>query len=795
MFNNYFKSAWRNLLRNKTYSAINILGLSIGMAVALQIGLWVSDELSYNKSFDHYDRLARLMENSTNSGTTNSYSSMPIPLAADLKTKFGTDFKSLALVSDNDVHILAFGQTQLAKAGTYVQAWFPEMLTLKMLQGSRTGLSDPSSLLLSRTLAKAIFGNADPINKILKLDNKTNLKVAGVFEDFAFNSEFREVSFLAPWENYVATNSWVKRADQDWDDNSWQIYAELTGHSTINVLSAKINSELNGHGRKDKPEIFLHPMSQWHLYSEFKNGKIVGGRIQFVWLFSLIGFFVLLLACINFMNLSTARSEKRSKEIGIRKAIGSLRKQLIIQFLSESVLLAFISFFLAIAWVQISLSWFNHLADKQMLMPWSNPFGWLVAISFCIFTGLISGSYPALFLSSFNPIKVLKGSFKAGRLAVIPRKILVVLQFSVSVCLISGTIIVFEQIQFAKNRPIGYNRDGLLTVKMSTPDLYGHYGTLRSDLIHTGAVENMAESSSPTTAVWSNWGGFDWKGKDPNILPSFGVIAVTHDAGNTLGWQFKEGRDFSHDFATDTGSIILNEAAANYMGFSNPIGETIKSHGGNYGNRNFKVIGVIRNLVMESPFDPIKPTLFFLDYEWANVIMVRINPKMSVGAALAKIEPVFRKYNPGSPFDFNFADLEYAKKFDSEERIGKLASFFAVLAIFISCLGLFGLASFMAEQRNKEIGVRKVLGASVFSVWALLSKEFLLLVLISFLIAIPVSYSLMENWLGNYTYRTAISWLVFVLVGTGALLITLMTVGFQAIKAALSNPVIALRSE
>jgi putative ABC transport system permease protein len=795
MFNNYFKSALRNLLRNKTYSAINILGLSIGMAVALQIALWVGDELSYNKSFDHYERLARIMENSTNSGTISSYPTMPIPLAGDLKTKFGTDFNNLALVSDNDIHILASGPTKLTAAGTYAQPWFPEMLTLKMVEGPRTGLSDPSSLLLSKTLARAIFGNGDPINKILKLDNKTNLKVAGVYEDFAFNSEFREVSFLAPWDNYVATNSWVKRSDQEWDENSWQIYVELSGHSSMAAVSAKIKSELTGHGRKDKPEVFLHPMSQWHLYSEFKNGKIAGGRIQFVWLFGLIGFFVLLLACINFMNLSTARSEKRAKEIGIRKAIGSLRKQLIIQFLCESVLLAFISLFLAIIWVQISLFWFNHLADKQMLIPWSSPICWLVAISFCMVTGLISGSYPALFLSSFNPIKVLKGSFKAGRLAVIPRKILVILQFSVSICLISGTIIVFEQIQFAKDRPIGYNRDGLLTVQMSTPDLYGHYGTLRNDLIQTGAAENMAESSSPTTAVWSNGGGFDWKGKDPNILPFFGVIAVTHDAGNTLGWQFKEGRDFSRDFASDTGSVILNEAAAKYMGFTNPIGETIKSNGGNYGDRKFRVIGVIQNLVMESPFDPIKPTLFFLDYEWANVILVRINPKISVSTALAKIEPVFRKYNPGSPFDYSFADLEYTKKFNSEERIGKLASFFAVLAIFISCLGLFGLASFMAEQRNKEIGVRKVLGASVFSVWALLSKEFLLLVLISFVLAVPVSYSLMEDWLGNYAYRTAISWVVFVFVGMGTLLITLLTVGFQAVKAAISNPVMALRTE
>ncbi len=793
MLKNYIKTAWRNLLRNKVYSLINILGLSVGMTVAILIGLWIWDEVTYNKSFQNYDHVAMVMENSTNSGQVFSFNSLPIPLSVELRTKYGDDFKRVAMTSSNSSHTLAFGEKKLIKNGTYGQPDVTEIFSLKMLKGTRAGLNDPSSIMLSESLAKTIFGNADPMDKIIKIDNKTTLKVTGVYKDFPSNTEFRDMSYLMAWENYVATNSWVKRAQQDWDDNSWKLLVQLNDQSNVEKVSAKIKNTLTGHDRKDKPEAFLFPMSKWHLYSEFKNGKNAGGRIQFVWLFGIIGFFILMLACINFMNLSTARSEKRAKEVGIRKAIGSLRKQLVFQFLGESIMLASIALVFAVVLAQLLLPWFNQLADKQMNILWTNVFFWLLLIGFTLFTGFISGSYPALFLSAFNPVKVLKGTFKAGRLSALPRKILVILQFTISITLIIGTIIVFRQIIYAKNRPVGYTREGLISVEMNTPDLYGHYGSLRSDLINTGMVENMAESSSPTTDVWSNQSGFDWRGKDPNIVPSFAVIAVTHDFGKTVGWQFKEGRDFSRDLLSDSATMILNEAAEKYMGFQNAVGENVRRI--YQPHPDHRVIGVIHNMVMQSPFDPVKPTIFLLDYEWANIITVKINPRVSIHEALPKIEAIFKKYNPGSPFEYKFADEEYAKKFTAEERIGKLATFFAILAVFISCLGLFGLASFVAEQRTKEIGVRKVLGASVINVWSLLSKDFLMLVLISFLIAVPVSIYIMHNWLDNYAYHTPISWLIFVIVGVGATLITLATVGFQAVKAALANPVKSLRSE
>jgi ABC-type antimicrobial peptide transport system permease subunit len=540
-----------------------------------------------------------------------------------------------------------------------------------------------------------------------------------------------------------------------------------------------------------REQSYLFPMDKWRLYGEFKEGKATAGRIQFVWLFAVIGVFVLLLACINFMNLSTARSEKRAKEVGIRKTVGSVRGQLIGQFLAESVLVAFVSLIFSVILAAILMPLFNRLAEKSISLPLSNPFFWLLIITFTLITGLISGSYPAFYLSKFEPIKVLKGTFRVGRFASLPRKILVVVQFTFSIALIIGTIIIFKQIQYAKNRPVNYRSEGLITINMSTPDLYGHYDALRSDLLATNAVANMAESSSPTTNVWSNQIGFNWQGKDPNTLPSFGTIAVTEDFGNTIGWKVKEGRDFSKEFATDSLAMVLNEAAVKLVDMKRDIvGQTIQ-----FDDKNFTVIGVVKDMIMESPYTPVKPTVFFFNRNWANVITVALKQGIPVQDALRKVEGVFKKYNPSSPFTYKFNDEEYMKKFADEQRIGKLATLFTVLAIFISCLGLFGLASFVAEQRKKEIGVRKVLGASVFNLWQLLSKEFAVLVIISCVIAIPLAWYYLHSWLQRFDYRTNIPYWIIILSGTGALAITLITVSFQAIKAAIANPVKSLRTE
>lgn len=793
MIRNYIKIAFRNLVKSKVYSFINIMGLAVGMGVAMLIGLWINDELSFNKLFDNYGKLGQAYMHHTFNGHIGSQTAVPHPLAKELREKY-PDFKDVVMASWNKEHILAHKEIKLTKAGMYVEPAFTRMFSLRMLRGVQDGLQEINSVMLNESLAKSLFGNEDPIGKILKFDAKANMKVTGVFEDFPSNSEMAEVHLLASWAYYVADEQWVKRAVDEWNNNSFQCYVQLNDKVEFESVSAKIKNlvfdKRNQEERVSKPDLFIYPMSKWHLYAEFKEGVNVGGRIQFVWLFGTIGIFVLLLACINFMNLSTARSEKRAKEVGIRKAIGSVRTQLINQFLSESTLVVFFAFFIAIALVSITLPWFNDLASKKMMMLWTNPVFWIISLIFVLLTSLLSGSYPALYLSSFEPVSVLKGTFRVGRFASIPRKILVVVQFTVSVTLIIGTIIVYRQIQFAKDRPIGYDRSGLIYMNMTTPDLYGKYDVIRNDLLNTGVVENMAESSSPVTGVWSGNIGFSWEGMDPNAQPLFGTIACTPDFGKTVGFQFKEGRDFSRDFKTDSSAIILNESAAKMVASKGVVGKLIT-----WNNRKYHVVGIIEDMVMESPYEPMIPTVFIMDSNWANVITVKLKPSISTSEALSKVETVFKKHNPGSPFDYKFVDLEFGRKFATEERIGKLASFFAVLAIFISCLGLFGLASFVAEQRTKEIGIRKVLGASVVNLWTLLSRDFVLLVIISCLIAIPIAYYSLTDWLQKYEYRTGIAWWVFAVSGGGALAITLLTVSYQAIRAALMNPVKSLKSE
>ena len=792
MIKNYFVIAFRNLLKNKVYSFINIAGLAVGIAVAMLIGLWVWDELSFNKYHKNYDRLTQAYISQTFNGQTGSGRAVSLPAVAEMANKYSADFKNTSMASWNFGHLLANGDKKINKAGMWAQPALPEMLSLRMLKGDiKTALKDPGSVVISESVAKALFGKEDPLNKTLKLDIKKDVKVTGVYEDIPFNSEFNDLNLLLTWNDYLLAENWVKEAQTQWGNHSFQFYAQVADHADIEKVSLKIRDVELPHAfsKTDKPQYFLHPMSRWHLYSDFKDGKNVGGGIQFVWLFAIIGIFVLLLACINFMNLSTARSEKRAKEVGIRKSIGSLRSQLIFQFLSESFLVVSFALILAILIVLISLPAFNDLSGKRVSFPWQYFQFWLMLFVFSLFTGLISGSYPAFYLSSFNPLSVLKGTFKVGKWSAVPRKVMVVMQFTVSITLIIGTIIVFQQIQHAKSRPVGYDRQGLLQINIS-PNLYGKYYPLRDDLLKSGAVFEMSESSSPTTGIYSNQIGFEWEGMEPGSLPLFGTIAVTHDFGKTIGWKIIDGRDFSRSFSTDTAAFVLNESAVKLTGIKDIVGKTIRFNG-----KPKQVVGVIKDMVMQSPYEPAVPTVFLMDYEWANLINIKLLPGAPVDKSLKKIEAIFKKHDPDSPFEFKFADEEYEAKFRAEERIGKLARVFAVLAVFISCLGLFGLAAYTAEQRTKEIGIRKALGASVAQMWAMLSKEFVYLVIVSCAIASPIALYFLSDWLKKYEYHIELSWVVFAISAVTAIFITLMTVSFQAIKAALMNPVKSLRSE
>ncbi len=799
MFKTYLKIAWRNLIKNKFSSFINIGGLAVGMAVAVLIGLWIYDELSFNKYHDNYSSIGRVMKHN-GTDLNGTYSSVPIPLASELRNSFSGDFKHVVLSTGNGNRIISVGANNFSESGRFMQAGAAEMLSLKMLSGSGDALKDPNSILIRESLAKKLFGDVRAINKVIKLDNEKDLKIAGVFEDIPDNSSFAEMSFIGSWDMFLNSTKWVKEAENNWQDNSFAVYVQLSPNSDFAKSSARIKDiELKFIPKERhalKPELFVHPMSKWHLYSYFENRFIATSeQLKMVWFYAMIGLFVLILACINFMNLATARSEKRAKEVGIRKAVGSARIQLIWQFFCESILTVAIAFLISLILVQLTLPWFNGVADKSIFIPFVSGFFWLSAMIFILLTGLLAGSYPAFYLSSFNPVKVLKGVFKIGKFAAAPRKVLVIFQFTVSITLIIGTVIVFRQIKFAMDRPVGYSQEGLIQIKMATPEFEQKYDLLKNELKNTGFVSEVSKSSSPVTASQSNTGGLNWKGKDLDFMDDFAVVRISEDYAETVGLEFIDGRSFSKDYASDSSGLIINEAAVKYMGLKNPVGQTIE-WGDEFpeGTRKFTVLGVIKNMVMNSPFEPVKQTVFVLssDVSW---ISIKVHPNVAMANALPKIESIFKREIPAVPFSYRFVTDDYANKFAAEQRVGKLATFFAVLAIIISCLGLFGLASFVAEQRTKEIGIRKVLGASVANLWQMLSKDFVGLVLVSCLIAIPLASYLMSQWLEKYEYRSEISWWIFGLGGTGALLLTLLTVSFQAIKAALANPVKSLRSE
>ncbi len=796
MLRNYLLIGYRNLIKNKAYSFINITGLAVGMAVAMLIGLWMLDELQTNKHHKNYETLYQVQMNQSFDGQRGTQTSLPYPLGEELKTKY-PEIKGVAMCDWGGQHSLVIADKKILKKGHFLGQDGIDMFSLNVLNGSKDPLKDPYSIVLTDETAKIIFGNQNPIGKVVKMDNMVDLKVSAVVAKQPSNSSLT-FDFLIPWLLQIKIYPYLKDNFTQWGNNSHQIYVQLRQDADLTKVNAKVKNVIKNHFLNDqlmlktvKPEVFLHPMTKWRLYSNFEDGHNTGGFIKYVRLFGGLGALVLLIACINFMNLSTARSEKRAKEVGVRKAMGSGREQLIGQFLSESLMISILAFVLALGLTEIALPYFNTITEKSMSIDFSNPVFWLIMLSFTLFTGLLSGSYPAFYLSSFNPVQVLKGKIHVGKSASLPRKMLVVLQFSCSIVLMIGTIVIYQQIQFGKNQPIGFNNKGLISVDWST-DLEKNYPSLRSELIASGAIQSICKSSSPPSEIYSNNAGWEWKGSKPtdkNVI--FSTIATSYDYVKTMGIKLKEGRDYSEEFATDSSGVMLNEAAIKRMGLKNPLGETLR-----WNDKNWKVIGVLPDMRMQSPFRAVAPLTVVFYQTWVNCVCIRLNPNVPAAEAIKKLEPIFNKYNPGFPFDYKFADEQYAKKFNYENLVGNLSAIVSLLAIFISCLGLFGLASFMAEQRTKEIGVRKVLGASITNLWMLLSKDFIVLVLISCAIAMPIGYYFMNEWLKEYKEsKISISFWIFAVVIAAALLITLLTVSYQAIKAAMANPVKSLKTE
>jgi ABC-type antimicrobial peptide transport system permease subunit len=788
MYKSYFVTALRNMVKNKMSALLNILGLSVGITVTIVIGLWITDEVSHEKNFPNYARIGRVIHNVTNNGEVTTWFNVPWPLSDEVRKNYGTDFSHIAITSGDNTLQFSAESIKFDKTGRFAEPDLVKMLSLEMVYGSADAANDPSSILVSRSTATAFFGNTDPVGKLMRAQDQVDLKVGGVYEDIPVNSEFTALQFIGSWEAFVKIAG-LEKMDDPWRPNGFSLYVQLNDNSTFERASARIKDaevkKLSEALQRKKPELFILPMSEWHLKSEFENGKQSGGRIQYVWLFGIVGAFVLLMACINFMNLSTARSEKRAKEVGIRKAIGSLRSQLINQFLGESIITVFISMTIALLLTQISLPFFNLISEKNMTMPWTDPIWVVGSISFTIIIGVLAGSYPALYLSAMGSQK----TARQHRSSSILRKVLVTIQFTVSVVLLIGTAVIYLQIQHAKNRPLGYNSNGLVIIPVSK-DLHMHFEAIRTELKDNGAIVEMAEAQAPVTERWASSSQFDWKGKDPNLSVDFPFFTISPEYGNTIAWNILQGRDFDRERLSDSAAMIINKAAADYMGFKDPVGETIR-----WGGTPHEVVGVIEDLVTQSPYEDAKPAVYVMSTSQQNFLLFKLNPAQPAKESLAAIEPLFKKYNPEHGFNYEFTDVVYQRKFGNEERVGTLATTFACLAIFISCLGIFGLSSFTAEQRTKEIGVRKVLGASTYDLWQMMSKDFMILAVISCAIAVPIAYILLTDWLENFSYHMGVPIWTFVAATVVTLLITLFTVSWHTLNAAGSDPVSSLRSE
>ena len=794
MFKSNLKVAIRSLLRNKLISFINIGGLAVGMAVAMLIGFWIYDELSYNRFHNHFDEIAELKVHADYGDEIYTINSHPMPLADALSASYGNDFKAVIKSTAPETHLLTIDEKSFSPTGRFMDLGAATMLGLKAVDGTVLPTQDAGQILISSSLSQKLFGNDEPIGKLLKLDNHLSVRVGGVYKDLPDNDEFRNTDFVAPFDTYLQANDFARSSRLDWNSQSIQIFVQLAHPADVENINHKISglklAHVSANQAKRKPVLFLQPMREWHLKSTFKNGKLVTSeQMKYIWFYATIGFFVLLLACINFVNLSTASSEKRAREVGIRKAIGSLRSQLISQFFSESVMIAALGFATSLLVVRLILPWFNGVAGKKIDLPLLVPQFWLVAILFVLVTGILAGLYPAMYLSAFRAVKVLKGPVRAGYRASLPRKALVVMQFTISIVLMIGTLVVYRQIEHAKDRSVGYTQKNLLTMQLVGKEFEKKFSLIHDALIQNSWANAVAASASPITSIWSTSNNVSWPGKDPGKPMDFATLGVTQDYGKTIGWKMIDGRDFSGQFGTDSSGVILNEKAAGMMGLKKATGSDIEMNG-----RHYTVLGLVKDLVMESPFQPTYPAIYFLSPE-TNCMFVRFTHSVAVTDARAKFEAAMKSIVGPSTLDYQFVDETYAAKFSAEERVGNLSGFFSALAIFISCLGIFGLATFVAERRTKEIGVRKVLGASVWNLWVLLSREFAVLVVIAFLIATPLAYYFMHNWLQSYEYRVPLSWWLFAAAGVGALLITLLTASYQGIRAAMQNPVKSLRSE
>jgi putative ABC transport system permease protein len=788
MIKNYIKTTLRSLLKNRSYSFLNIAGLAIGVTCASLIFLWVQDELTFNHNFAKRDVLYKVYENQTYNGKISTFFGTPGPMAKAMKAEIPGIKSAARLTGDGDQALFGLGDKAITEKGNWADPEIFSMLQLQFEKGKASNaFAQLKSVVINETMAQKFFGDADPVGKALKLNNTENYTVTGVFKDLPENSTY-QFQWLIPMANIDHKQPWMTI----WGANWVRTLVELEPNTNLAAINHQLDKYIASKTKAtNTTQCFLFAMNDWNLHNQFTDGKMDGGRIQYVKTFSLIAWVILLIACINFMNLSTARSEQRAKEVGVRKVMGAGKGKLVSQFIGEAVIMSFISVSVAIGLIYLTLPSFNQLVQKDLSVNIFEPSHLMYLIAISLITGLLAGSYPAFYLSSFNPISVLKNiKIKTSGGSGFIRQSLVVIQFSVSIILIVGTVIIYQQIQHVKNRSLGYKKDNLVYLNLQG-DQADHFTPVYNDLMRSGLVENATLSDNNVLGIGSNSDNYAWDGKDASKNPLISWQNVGPQFISTMGFKLAAGHDFNNDPKVDSANVIINEAFAKQMGKEGRIGGILREGG----TKPLQVIGILKDYLYNDMYGTAAPLVLYNHSSGTSVLTMRFKPGVNMQDALTKTGAIFKADYPGYPFEYQFIDSDFAQLFKIETLTGTLAGIFASLAIFISCLGLFGLAAYTAERRIKEIGIRKVLGASVSGLAGLLSKDFLKLVIISCLLAFPVALWGINKWLQSYQYRVTINWWVFILAGATALLIALATVSFQAIKAALMNPVKSLRSE
>lgn len=797
MLQNNFKIAWRNLKRDKGFSIINIIGLTIGLMAATAIALWIQSELTYDRFYSKTDRLYEVFTSDEFQGEKHAWGQTPAILGPTLAAEYPEVEAVVRIANMGNRYVFRVGDNKFTPRGIAPDSSFFSLFDFNFIAGNpSTPLNGPNSVVLTESLAKRLFGKVSVIGQSIALDTVATLVVSAVIEDIPANSRFSDVEYFCPWlfaEKTLRTVSYGS-----WTGYNHQAYVLLRPGVELQTFNEKIRTFVATHDTDptNTAHIFLHPAAKWHLYNKSENGQMVAGRLNTVRLFIVIGVFILLLACINFTNLSTARSEKRAKEIGVRKVVGARRKSLVVQFLTESIFLSVIAGLLALTLLIPIMPFFSELISRELSLSAIHPAFWLFFALFLLLTGIIAGIYPAFFLSSFQPIKTLKGTPAPFRSAFTPRKVLVVLQFTFSVTLISCTLVIGRQIEYVQNRDNGYNKNNLIYVAMNG-DAHKNYGLIKQELLDKGAATAVTKTIGPITRHTTNNWNFSWPNSKPEDYDLvFEGLSSDADFVNTLQVELVAGRDIDvYQFPTDSNAVLLNETAVKRMGLADPIGAELVRNAGKAYEERWHVVGVVKDFINQSPYDAIEPLIVYGPAGYFGYMHIRLNPHRATAENLAIAEAAFHKFNPYYPFEYTFVDEAYGRKFAEEQRIATLTALFAAIAILIACLGLFGLAAFTAQQKTKEIGIRKVLGASIAGIVTLLSKDFIRLVCLAIVIASPIAWWAMNNWLEDFDYRIEVEWWLFVLTGFAALAIALLTVSWQAIRAAVANPVDSLRDE